>query len=58
MLSPVFADTQGQPSAGIPITSSISLITLSGSALGRSILLTTGTISRPPSTARYVLARV
>ena len=37
---------------GTPIISSISAITLSGSAEGRSILLTTGKSSSPWSTAR------
>ena len=45
-LRPVFAEIKGASSASIPITSSISSFTLSGSALGRSILLITGTTSR------------
>ena len=58
MFNPLFADTAGQSSAGIPITSSISALTPSISAEGRSILLITGTISRLLSTARYALASV
>jgi hypothetical protein len=37
--------------ASMPITSSISALALSGSALGRSILLSTGTTSTPRSSA-------
>ena len=40
------------------MTSSISAATRSGSAEIRSILLSTGTISSPASTARYVFASV
>ena len=58
ILSPFFAETAGQSSAGMPITSSISSRTRSTSADGRSILLMTGTISRSLSTARYALAIV
>ena len=58
MLIPCFAEMAGASSAGMPMTSSISLRTRSGSALGRSILLITGTISSPASTARYVFASV
>ena len=38
-------------SASMPITSSISLLAFSGSACGRSILLSTGTTSTPSSSA-------
>ena len=58
ILIPALAETSGASSAGMPITSSISSLTRFGSALGKSILLTTGTISSPLSTAKYVLARV
>ena len=49
---PIFAEISGASSASRPITSSISLLTLSGSALGRSILFMTGIISRSWSSAR------
>ncbi len=50
---------QGTASAaGRPMTSSISRRTLATSALGRSILLMTGTISRSWSMAMYTLASV
>ena len=49
---PVFADMQGAFSAGRPITSSISFLVCSTSALGRSILFITGTISSELSSAR------
>ena len=52
MFSPVLAEMRGASMAGMPMTSSISWQTRSGSALGRSILFTTGRISRPASTAR------
>ena len=55
---PFLADISGASCASIPITSSISSITLSGSALGRSILLITGNTSRSWSNARYTLASV
>ncbi len=42
MLRPVFAEMRGASSAGMPMTSSISLQTRSGSALGKSTLLITG----------------
>ena len=47
MPNPVFALTNGAVSALIPIMSSISFFTLSGSAWGKSILLMTGTTSKP-----------
>ena len=50
ILIPFLADISG--------ASSISSITLSGSALGRSILLITGNTSRSWSNARYTLASV
>ena len=43
---PFFAEISGASCASIPITSSISFLTRSGSALGRSILLITGKTSR------------
>ena len=52
MFSPVLALMRGASSAGMPITSSISWATRSGSAAGRSILLITGRISRSCSMAR------
>ena len=52
------AETNTAFSADIPIISSISFLTFSGSALGRSILLITGMISRPLSSAKYTLAKV
>ncbi len=58
ILIPFLADISGASCASIPITSSISSITLSGSALGRSILLITGNTSRSWSNARYTLASV
>ena len=50
--NPVFADIHGASSAGIPIISSISFFISSGLALGKSILLITGNISRLLSNAR------
>ncbi len=51
MPMPVLAE-QGMASvASMPITSSISALAFSGSALGRSILLSTGTTSTPRSKA-------
>ena len=44
--------------ASIPITSSISLLTFSGSALGKSILFNTGIISKLLSNAKYTFASV
>ena len=58
ILIPFFAEILGASCASMPITSSISSITLCGSALGRSILLITGNTSRSWSSARYTLARV
>ena len=49
---PFLAEIRGASSAGIPITSSMSFITSCGFALGRSILLITGIISRLLSMAR------
>ena len=49
---------RGAWSAGNPITSSISWITCSGFALGKSTLLMTGNISRSLSKAKYTLANV
>ena len=42
----------------MPMTFSICSRAFSGSAPGRSILFSTGTISSPASTARWALARV
>jgi len=49
---PVFALTKIAPLASIPIVSSISVATLSTSALGKSILFITGIISRSLSKAK------
>ncbi|EJW99616.1 hypothetical protein EVA_12277 [gut metagenome] len=48
---PIFALTRGASRQGMPITSSTSWATRSGSELGRSILLRMGTSSRSCSTA-------
>ena len=58
MFSPVLALIITASSAGMPITSSICCFTLSGSAAGRSILFSTGTISWCASMAWYTLASV
>ena len=58
IFNPVFAEINGAWSAGKPIISSTSLITLWGSALGKSILFITGSISKLLSSARYTLAKV
>jgi len=50
-LSPVLALIATASVASMPITASISPLTFSTSAVGRSILLSTGTTSRPISTA-------
>ena len=50
--NPVFPDTRAALSEGIPITSSISSFTLSGSADGKSILFIIGSISKSFSKAR------
>jgi hypothetical protein len=55
---PVFAEICSASAAGIPTTSSISLITRSGSAFGRSTLLITGMISRSAATAASAFATV
>ena len=52
ILIPILAEISGASCASMPITSSISFFTRSGSALGRSILLITGMISRSWSIAR------
>ena len=52
ILSPTLAEISGASRAGMPIMSSISCLTRSGSAAGRSILFTTGRISRSLSRAR------
>ena len=49
--SPVLPETMSASSAGMPMISSISLMTRAGSADGRSILLMTGTTSSPSSVA-------
>ena len=51
-LVPIFAETSGASCAGMPMTSSISCLARCGSALGRSILLMTGSTSRLFSIAR------
>ena len=58
IFNPVFAEINGAWSAGNPITSSTSLITRLGSALGKSILLITGKISKLLSSAKYTFAKV
>ena len=58
MPTPCLAEISGQPSQSRPISSSISPFTTSGWALGRSILLMTGRISRSCSRAMYTLASV
>ena len=55
---PAFADASTASEASRPITSSISCLTRSGSALGKSILLITGTISKSLSSAKYTFASV
>ena len=50
--NPVLAEMSGASLASKPIISSISSLTRSGSALGRSILLITGIISRSCSNAK------
>ena len=47
MFCPVLAEISMAPEASRPITSSICSLTRAGSAAGRSILLSTGTISWP-----------
>ncbi len=55
---PSFALARIAPLASSPTISSICRFASSGCAPGRSILLMTGMISRPLSTARYALASV
>ena len=55
---PCLAEARMASEASIPMTFSICSLAFSGSAPGRSILLRTGMISRPASTARWALARV
>ena len=55
---PSFAETQGISDASKPITSSISFFTSSTRALGKSILLITGKISKSFSIAKYTFASV
>ena len=55
---PFLAEIRGASWASMPITSSISFFTRSGSALGKSILLITGKTSKSWSNARYTLASV
>ena len=55
---PSFAEAKIAPLQSKPIISSISPITRSGSAPGKSILFKTGIISRLLSRAKYTLARV
>ena len=56
--TPVLAEINGASEASSPIISSISSLTRSGSALGKSILLMTGNTSRSWSSARYTFANV
>ena len=58
IFNPVLAEIRGDSSAGSPIISSISWITLCGSALGKSILLMTGKISKSLSNAKKTFANV
>ena len=58
MFVPSFALTHGASWASSPIISSISFLAVSVSALGKSILLITGTISRLLSIAKYAFASV
>ena len=58
MPRPTFALMSGASDASRPMISSISWRTSSGRALGRSILLMTGMISRLCSSAMYTLASV
>ncbi len=55
---PILAEARIAPEASIPITCSICSLARSGSAPGRSILLSTGMISRLASAARWALASV
>ena len=55
---PCLAEAKMASEASMPMTFSICSRAFSGSAPGRSILLSTGMISSPPSTARCALARV
>ena len=55
---PVLAEMRSTFSGSSPIRSASALACRSGSAAGRSILLSTGTSSRSPSIARYALASV
>ena len=55
---PVFAEIRSTCSGSSPIRSATSADAASGSACGRSILFTTGTISRLFSIARYAFASV
>ena len=57
-LTPVFAEMRTTSSGDPPSSSHTSAAAPSGSADGRSILLTTGTISRSFSIARYAFASV
>ncbi len=58
MPTPILAEAGIAPEASIPMTCSICSLARSGSAPGRSILLSTGMISSPASEARWALARV
>ncbi|CKF97900.1 Uncharacterised protein [Streptococcus pneumoniae] len=55
---PAFAEASTASDASNPITSSTSWRTRSGSALGKSILLITGKISKLLSSAKYTFANV
>ena len=55
---PVFAEIRSTRAGSSPSSSASWIATPSGSACGRSILLTTGTISRFASIARYAFASV
>ena len=58
MPSPVLPDTHTASSAGMASSSSISTLTSSGCAEGRSILLMAGTMSRSAFMARLALETV
>ena len=58
MLILSLAEISGASAQSSPITSSISCFISSGLALGKSILLITGTISKSWSNAKYTFANV
>ncbi len=56
--APVFAEMRSTRSGSSPVSSATSAAAPAGSACGRSILFTIGTISRSFSIARYAFASV